>query len=173
MKRNVFICFFIVLISIVVLNGIRENKVKASVFDVALESGESDMSENAVEENREENSMTGKSNLKKTKAYSELLEKLSKSNYKIVKGKVLRESEKINSSSIEEKEIKIINNALEAIKGKILIPEDAKVFVQSEDTCYVVIFENKLPEGVRGGDYSARVTIDSKSGEILEILGSD
>lgn len=110
--------------------------------------------------------------LERMKRHKTFLENLLKSNYAVIKGRVVREPRRIPLSPAEEEEMKIINKAFEAIRDTISVPEGAKVLIQLEKDRYIVIFDNRLPEGVFGGDYSAKVTIDAKSGEILEILGS-
>lgn len=154
MKRKPVIYFSALFVSIIICYCIMHNNLKGCG---ATMEGEN----------------ISKPNLEKGKEYQVLLEKFSKSNYMVVKGKVMKKSKESILSPTEEKEMKIIGNALDAIKGKISVPEEAKVIIQSDKNQHVVIFENKLPKGWRGGDYSAKVTIDSMSGKILEILGSD
>lgn len=64
--------------------------------------------------------------------------------------------------------------ARQAIEGKITPEEDAPIRVEWADNQYIVTFEVILPPGVRGPDFSAQVTIDANTGEVIEILaGAD
>ncbi len=64
-----------------------------------------------------------------------------------------------------------IEIAQEAIVNKVELQNDAPITATLEGERYVVIFERNDPPGVRGPDYDAKVTIDARSGEVLEILG--
>lgn len=64
--------------------------------------------------------------------------------------------------------------ARQAIEGKITPEEDAPIRVEWADNQVIVTFEVINPPGVRGPDFSAQVTIDAYTGEVLEILaGAD
>lgn len=103
--------------------------------------------------------------------YIAFKEAMAKSNYMIVKGELVRVSTQLPLSPQEEDEMKIINIALDAIKGSVSLQERAKVLIQLEKDHYIVTFEHRLPEGARGPEYAARVIIDAESYKILKILG--
>jgi hypothetical protein len=62
--------------------------------------------------------------------------------------------------------------ARNAIAGKVELQAGSPVTVVRRKNCYVVTFVHRLPPGVRGPDYDAEVTIDGRTGEVLEVLGA-
>lgn len=154
MKRIIFICFLIVVsISVIVFCSTIQSNLKA--------------------EESKENKMMSKSTLERSlEEYKKLLEKFEKSNYVMVKGKVVKKS-KQPLTPTEKKEIEIIKRALYAMKGRASPSEGDKVIIQSDEKQHVIIFGQKLPEGWLGSS-SFKVIIDAKSGKLLKILwGSD
>jgi uncharacterized membrane protein YkoI len=65
-----------------------------------------------------------------------------------------------------------IDIAKKAIQGKAELQEDAPITVQLQKGRYVITFVHINPPGTLGPDYDARVTIDAKTGEVLDILGA-
>ncbi len=64
--------------------------------------------------------------------------------------------------------------AKEAIVGKLTPQKDAPIETALIDDQYIVTFVMVLPPGTRGPDFSAQVTIDADSGDVLDILaGAD
>ena len=55
-------------------------------------------------------------------------------------------------------------------REKILIPDDISPVVQELDHSFILTYPMKLDEGMRGGSYYAKVTIDKQSGKITEVL---
>jgi uncharacterized membrane protein YkoI len=76
--------------------------------------------------------------------------------------------EKMNEMIPEARAVEI---ARDAVKGKIKIPDGNPVNVELIDGRYVVTFPTNLPKGIRGASYYAKVTINAKTGEVIEILG--
>lgn len=64
-----------------------------------------------------------------------------------------------------------IEIAEKAIEGKVELQEGSHIVAKLQKGRYIVTFVRVNPPGVRGPDYDARVTIDAKTGDILEILG--
>lgn len=75
------------------------------------------------------------------------------------------------SKGISEEEA--VRIAREAIKGRLSVPDSVQGEVFMERSRVVVEFPTNYPEGVLGGDYYAKVTLDRNSGEVIEILGSE
>lgn len=61
--------------------------------------------------------------------------------------------------------------ARRALVGKVTPQDGAPVVVDTEGDRLIVTFVHHNPPGVRGPDYDARVTLDRRSGRVLEILG--
>ncbi len=57
-----------------------------------------------------------------------------------------------------------------AIEGGIKPQENSPIEAELRDDRYVVTFVCIWPPETLGPDYSAKVTIDARSGEVLEIL---
>ena len=68
-------------------------------------------------------------------------------------------------------ETKAIELAREACAEKALIPPNARVRVSVVGGKWIVVFPTDLKPGTRGADYHAKVTIDAKTGAVLEVLG--
>lgn len=64
-----------------------------------------------------------------------------------------------------------VHLAREAVEGAVDVPADAPVRVTNEAGVVVVVFATDLPEGVRGPDYHARVTLDAETGDVIDVLG--
>jgi uncharacterized membrane protein YkoI len=64
-----------------------------------------------------------------------------------------------------------IKIAKKAIAGKVERQEGSQIEVILHTDRYTIIFEYLNPPGVRGPDYDAKVMINAKTGEVLEILG--
>jgi len=64
-----------------------------------------------------------------------------------------------------------IEIAREAIVGHVQLSSPSDVRVQRSRSAYVITFERRNPPGVRAADYDARVTIDARTGVVIEILG--
>ena len=64
-----------------------------------------------------------------------------------------------------------IEIARKEIVGEVtLLDEHEPVTVTEEDGRYVVTFVRQNPPGERAADYDARLTIDAKTGEVLQFL---
>jgi len=61
--------------------------------------------------------------------------------------------------------------ARRAIKGKVTPQQDAPVEATLNNDQYIIVFVHINPPGRRGPDFDAKVTIDARSGKVLEILG--
>ena len=68
---------------------------------------------------------------------------------------------------------KAIELARKACEGKVNIPANAETRVIARDGTTTVFFLQKLPPGTLGGDYHAKVDLDSKTGKVTGILGSE
>ena len=173
MRKDILIYFYAAIAVVTIVFSIpRQNNLRASESNVEIGTNEIVVGGSSMND-KVDNGTISKANQEKVKEYQALLEQFSKSNYRVEKGKVIKEFKEKKLSTNETKEMKIIDKVFATLKGRIKVPEGAKIVIQEKGDQSVVIFENKLPKGTLGGDYSAKVTIDSKSGEILEILGSD
>jgi len=65
-----------------------------------------------------------------------------------------------------------IGIARKAIEGRMKYDKNLKVEVRLEQGVYRVTFPIRLPRGVLGPDYAARVWIDARTGKILRLLGA-
>jgi len=64
-----------------------------------------------------------------------------------------------------------VEAARKAIRGHVTLPGNAEVRITADDDRVVVEFPRRNAPGERGPDYEARVTLDARTGEVLEILG--
>lgn len=64
-----------------------------------------------------------------------------------------------------------VQAARDALAGKVNVPEDAPVKVDHSEGAYVVVFPFPSSPGMLGPDFYAKVTVDSATGEVREILG--
>ena len=62
--------------------------------------------------------------------------------------------------------------AKEVVVDKAEIAATSTLSVERRDQTYVVTFVRHNPPGILTGDYDARVTIDARTGMVLEILGA-
>ncbi len=60
--------------------------------------------------------------------------------------------------------------ALEAVAGKVAIQPSSVLHVDMRGDVAVVEWRTQLPPNTRGADYDARVTIDRRTREVLELL---
>jgi hypothetical protein len=65
-----------------------------------------------------------------------------------------------------------VDAARRALPGLAEVPEDGPIETVRRRGRYVVTFVRVNPPGVRGPDYDARVTIDARTGGVLEVLGA-
>jgi uncharacterized membrane protein YkoI len=65
-----------------------------------------------------------------------------------------------------------IRIARKAIEGGVELSEGGGVEVVQQGEVYIVTFTRNDPPGTRGPDYDARVTINARTGEVIELLGS-
>lgn len=68
-------------------------------------------------------------------------------------------------------ETRAIELARAACAGKAEIPPGVKPLVTRADGRIVVVFPTSLPSGTRGADWHAKVTLDAKTGAVVEVLG--
>ncbi len=64
-----------------------------------------------------------------------------------------------------------VDAAREAAGQHVVIPEGGEVRIEEGDAHLVVEFVRPRTPGERGPDYEARVTVDARTGEVLDILG--
>lgn len=87
----------------------------------------------------------------------------------------MREDEETDGSmALDEPRIsddEAVRAAREAVAGHVTLTEGAGVSVENEDDRIVVEFARHNEPGERGPDYEARVTLDARTGEVLDILG--
>lgn len=173
MKKRILLGFLTILLTgVAIFYNTTQSSIKLPKTKAVLSSREVSSSKDViVEEDEKGGKMISGSTSEKIKSYKNLMKKFAESNYAVINGKVAKVSQGPALTSIQTEEMEIANKALNVLKGKISVPEGAKTTIQLDEGHYVIVFENKLPEGTRGGDYSAKVVIDSKTGEILEILG--
>jgi hypothetical protein len=69
----------------------------------------------------------------------------------------------------QERQFRLIKKAYSHIRG-IGIPQDSRVIVLESDKSIIVLFEYKSALGVRGPNYSARVTIDPETEDVIQFL---
>ena len=70
-------------------------------------------------------------------------------------------------------EAKAIELAREACAGKAEIPEGVQARATFAAGKYIVIFPTNHPAGKRGADYHAKVTLNARTGAIIELLGGN
>lgn len=70
---------------------------------------------------------------------------------------------------IDEREARRLARA--AVDGLVEVDDGGPVTVERRGQHWVVEFERVNPPGVRGPDFDARVTLDARTGEVVEILG--
>ena len=68
-------------------------------------------------------------------------------------------------------ETRAVELARAACAGKAEIPAGVKPLVTNEGGRIVVVFPATLPPGTRGADWHAKVTLDAKTGAVIEVLG--
>ena len=61
--------------------------------------------------------------------------------------------------------------ARRAVVGKADVPASAPTEVEFENDRVIVIFRTQLPPGTRGADYHAKVTLNARTREVMQILG--
>jgi hypothetical protein len=64
-----------------------------------------------------------------------------------------------------------IEIARRSISGKVELSSTATTKVERDGNNYVVTFVRSVPAGVRTADYDARVTIDARTGKVVDVLG--
>jgi uncharacterized membrane protein YkoI len=64
-----------------------------------------------------------------------------------------------------------VRAARKAVRGHVTLTRGGEVRVENEDDRVVVEFVRRNAPGERGPDYEARVTLDARTGEVLDILG--
>jgi uncharacterized membrane protein YkoI len=62
--------------------------------------------------------------------------------------------------------------AHEKIKDDLVIPPECKAEISLRDDKYVITYPFRLAPGWRGPDYHAKVTLDARTGEVLEVLAA-
>lgn len=67
---------------------------------------------------------------------------------------------------------KAIALAKRAIRGKVSYPPDTPIEVRERGKETIVTFKTVLKPGTLGADYHAQVTLDSKTGKVVQVLGS-
>jgi hypothetical protein len=60
-----------------------------------------------------------------------------------------------------------------ACADRVAIPATSRPRVEFAGGRCVVTFPTDLPKGTRGADWHARVTLDARTGAVLEVLGGD
>jgi hypothetical protein len=64
-----------------------------------------------------------------------------------------------------------VDAARKAIQGKVTLTQPGEVRVSDDGDRIVVEFTRRNAPGERGPDYEARVTLDARSGQVIEVLG--
>jgi len=70
-------------------------------------------------------------------------------------------------------EEKAVAAARAACADRVAIPATSRPRVEFAGGRCVVTFPTDLPKGTRGADWHARVTLDARTGAVLEVLGGD
>lgn len=68
-------------------------------------------------------------------------------------------------------EAEAVTIAQQAIEGKATHHQGEPIEVEYQNNQYIVTFVHILPPNTHGADYDAQVTINARTGEVLEILG--
>jgi len=67
-------------------------------------------------------------------------------------------------------ESEAISIAKRTIKGKATPQDGSPITSELQGNTYIVTFIHENPPGVKGADYDARVTLDAKTGEVMQLL---
>ena len=80
-------------------------------------------------------------------------------------------SDKGEPEASSDEEAVYVASALAAIQGKVDVPPGTKPVVCKAGDYTVVTFPTNLQEGMPGSDYHARVTLDTRTGRVVDIYG--
>jgi len=110
---------------------------------------------------------------KKVAEFQRLSERLGKSEYVVEKGELTRRSDAVASASTSlshDQEFLLLKKGFDAAKSKLAIPDGSGVIVNDVKDRYEIIIGPPPQAGVLGPDYVAKVLVDKKSGEVVQIL---
>lgn len=110
---------------------------------------------------------------KKVAEFRELSERLTKSEYVVEKGELTRRPNSATGTSTplsHDDEFKVMKKSLDAVKGKLSIADGSGVIITEEEKFYEIIIGTPLPAGTRGPDYTAKVMVDKKNLNVVQIL---
>ncbi len=116
---------------------------------------------------------TDKDNVDEVARFMELRRKLTESDFIVRNGELTRRSPSAATSSSAmgiDNARNIADIGLAAVRGKLNIPEGASVIVVEGANQYDVIIGNPPQVGVRGPDYTAKVSIDKGSRAVIQVL---
>jgi hypothetical protein len=110
---------------------------------------------------------------RKVAEFRNLSERLAKSEYVVEKGELTRRPDSVAGTSTplsHDQEFVLLKKSFEAAKTKLTIPDGSGVIINIGKDHYEVLIGPPPQSGVLGPDYIAKVVVDKKSLEIVQIL---
>jgi hypothetical protein len=110
---------------------------------------------------------------KKVAEFRRLSERLAKSEYVVEKGELTRRSDGVASPSTSlthDQEFAVLKKSFDAAKTKLTIPDGSGVIINDVKENYEIIIGPPPQSGVLGPDYVAKVLVDKKNGQVVQIL---
>lgn len=109
----------------------------------------------------------------KVEQFKELSDRLTHGEYVVEKGKLARRPQGKagpKTSLSRDDEFRVMEKALDAAKSKLNIPEGSGVIISEVGGRFEVIIGTPPPAGTLGPDYKAKVLVDKKTLEVVEVL---
>jgi hypothetical protein len=110
---------------------------------------------------------------KEVTKYRALSERLAKSEYVVVKGELTRRADTAAGTSTSlshDQEFEVMKKGLDAAKAKLMIADGSGIIINEAKENYEVIIGSPTPAGSLGPDYTAKLLVDKKSLEVVQIL---
>src|SRR5258708_30402044 len=106
--------------------------------------------------------------------YRQIREDMKKSMFRVEKNEVTTIRKRSTLQPEQVRQLELIKIAYKYVRqNKINVPEGAKIAFSNVDaTTAIVIFDHEVrPPHTRGGDYSAAVKLNTKTGELIGPIG--
>ncbi|MDM3871407.1 hypothetical protein QSV34_08570 [Porticoccus sp. W117] len=111
-------------------------------------------------------------NLDSVKEFKKDITEFSLSSLFVKNGAVSIDSDVSSYDDAGERRLHHADQAYNAIKDQIFVPNGAKIIVRENDNQILVMFDSQLPEGSLGSHYAAKVFLDSKTGEVINVISA-
>ena len=118
-------------------------------------------------------SRSDEQNQREVSKFVELHRSLNESRFVVVDGAISSRDHgtRAGVGALSDETIrKVATQGLQALKGKLLVPDGVGVIVIDDPKRYQIVFGTLQPVGQRGADYTAKVTIDKRSNAVIELL---